>query len=35
MPMPQESAADAVWSEREWELAESTEVVEDLDTFVY
>jgi hypothetical protein len=34
MPMPQESAADAVWSEHERELAESAEVVEDLDTLL-
>jgi hypothetical protein len=34
MLMPQESAADAVWSEHERELAESAEVVEDLDTLL-
>jgi hypothetical protein len=34
MPMPQESAADAVWSEHERELAENAEVVKDLDTLL-
>jgi hypothetical protein len=32
MPMPQESAADAVWSECERKLAENAVVVEDLDS---
>jgi hypothetical protein len=34
MPMPQESVADAVWSEHERELAENAEVVKDLDTLL-
>lgn len=32
MPMPQESAADAIWSEHERKLAEHAAVVEDLDS---
>jgi len=34
MPMPQESVADAVWSEHERELAENAEVVKDLNTLL-
>ena len=34
MPMPQESLADAVWSEHEQELTENAEVVKDLDTLL-